>query len=599
MSETRGVLQEAVQQHLAQIRQNARRYVPVLEWGATYARENLRTDVIGGITVWGVMTPTAMAYSQMAGLPPQHGLYAAMAGLFAYALLATSRHVRVTASSTIAVMSASIVLPLGGGDTDQIIALSSMLALLVGIGLIFASLLRLGFIADFLSKSIIAGFVFGVAVTIIVGQLPKILGVPGGSGNVFDQISQLIQNLYATNWYTVAVSVGTMAVLVLLKRFAPRVPGGLVALALGILAATYFNLAQYGVAYVGEIPRGLPAFGFPRVSSPADIAALAAGAMGIIFLATGETIGVARSFASKYRYPIDTNQELMAIGAANILSGFSQGFAVDASLSTTATADDSGSKTQVSALVTVGMVVFTLLVLAPFFQNLPNAVLAVIVIRSVWVLLDVAGLRHMYEMRRTDFLLAITALMGVLLAGVLTGLLVAVFLALLMVLYRASRPYVAQLAELPYQPGAYADIARHPDGHLVPGLLIVRLDAPLYYFNASVASQQIRALVTDQAANLRGVVFDLGATADLDITSGDILQELITDLREQGLLLLLVQVRGPVRDRLRRLNLMEKIGEQHIHFNVHSAVLDFQQIQQAMGEETAVANQLQEVPDAL
>jgi len=558
------------------LRRQLNRYVPITAWLPTYPRDLLRGDIISGVTVWGVMVPVAMAYAQMAGLPPEVGLYTAFAALLGYAIFSTSRQLKVTASSTMAVMSAAVVGAMAAGDATRYAALSAALALTVGVILLLAGIVRLGFISDFLSKSVITGFVFGLALVIAIGQLPKLLGLPSGQGDFFEQCYQLITNLSQIKPYTLVVGVSALVVIFLVKRFFPRLPSGLVALVLGILAVSIFNLDEYGVSIVGAIPTGLPTPGLPQVSL-GDLPYLITGAIGIVFLAVGESLGSARSFAAKHRYEINPDQELIALGAANINAGLFQGFTVDASLSSTATADEAGERTQLSSIVTAVLIIVTLLVLAPLFYNLPNAVLGAIVIASVIGLMDVAELKRFYGSNRVDFVLAMVAMFGVLTTDVLTGLLIAVFLSLLIILYRASRPHVAVLGEVPGQVATYGDVARHPENAQVPGLLIVRLDAPLYFLNANVARGQILGLVTASQPPPRAILFDLGASADLDIASLDMLKNLVRELEEAGVDVLLAEVRGKVRDRLRKASVMADIGENRIYQSVPAAVNDFEQ----------------------
>ncbi len=525
---------------------------------------------------------TPMAYAQMAGAPPEAGLYAAFAALLAYAIFGTSRHLKVTASSTMAAMSAAVVAAMAGGDADRYLALTAALALTVGVLLLLAGIARLGFISDFLSKSVVTGFVFGLAITIAIGQLPKLFGVPATSGNSFEQLAGLIAELDQTNPWTLILGIGALAVIFLIKRFAPRIPAGLVALVLGILAVTIFNLDQYGVSIVGAIPTGLPAPGLPDISL-SDLPYLITGAVGIVFLAVGESLGGARAFAARYRYEIDPDQELIALGAANLSAGLFQGFAVDASLSSTATADEAGARTQLSSIVTAALIIITVIALAPLFHNLPDAVLGAIVIASVIGLMNVPELRRYFASNRIDLVLAMVALLGVISTDVLTGLIIAVFLSLIIILYRASRPYMAVLGKVPSQPAAYGDLARHPENLLVPGLLIVRLDAALYFLNANVARSQLLTLIAASQPAPQAVLFDLGASADLDIASLDMLKHLIVELDEIGIEVLLAQVRGSVRDRLRQASLMAEIGEDRIYLSVAAAVHDFEQRNQPIG----------------
>lgn len=550
------------------------RYIPIVAWLPKYERANLPVDLIGGLTVWGTTVPTALAYAGLAGVPAQAGLYTAMMALLAYAIFGTSRHLKVTASSTMAVMSAAVVAPLAGGDAATFAALSAMLALVIGVMLLIAGAIRLGFIADFLSKPIVTGFVFGLALVIAVGQAPKLFGIPGSSGNFFQQAFSLVANLSATNPYTLAISIASFILVFAVRRWVPMIPAGLVLLVVSILITSYLNLSEKGVAIVGSIPTGLPQFGLPHASI-FDIPFLIAGGAGMVFLAVGESLGTARAYAAKYKYHIDADQELFALGASNLATSFSQGFTVDASLSTTATSENAGAKTQLSSLVTSGMLLLTVLLLAPFFTNLPNAVLGVLVIVSVIGLLDVGEFRRYWNGKRTDFVIALTALIGVITSDVLTGLIIAVLLALVMVIYRASRPYIAILGKVPGVRGAYGDIGRHPENSTIPRLIIFRMDAPMFYFNANVADKQIRERVNKSDPRPLAILIDLAASGDLDIVSTDMLRDLIKDFRDENIEVLFCQVRGAVRDRLRKIGVMQEIGERRIFSSVDAAVNDF------------------------
>jgi SulP family sulfate permease len=557
------------------LREALHRYVPITAWLPAYRRDFLTSDLISGVTMWGVMVPVAMAYAQMAGLPAEVGLYTAFAALLAYALFGTSRQLKVTTSSTMAVMSAAVVGAMAQGNSAEYLALSAALAFTVGIILLAAGIVRLGFISDFLSKSVVTGFVFGLALVIAIGQVPKVLGIPSSQGDFFQQFVALIQNLPEVQPFTLLVGGLALAIIFLIRRFYPRVPSGLVALVVGILGVSIFHLDQYGVSVVGEIQTGLPAPGLPHVGLSA-LPYLTTGAIGIVFLAVGESLGSARAFAARHRYEIDPDQELIALGTANLSAGLFQGFTVDASLSSSATADEAGARTQLSSIITSALIVVTLLVLAPLFRNLPNAVLGAIVIASVVGLMDVGEMKRFYASNRIDFVLALVAMFGVLTTDVLTGLIIAVFLSLLIILYRASRPYLAILGQVPGQVGTYGDVARHPENERVPALLIVRLDSPLYFLNANVARGQILEMVRAGQPPPKAVLFDLGASADLDVASMDMLRNLVDELKELGSDVMLAQVRGSVRDRLRKSGIMVEIGENRIYRSVAAAVHDFE-----------------------
>jgi len=558
----------------AEVRRLSLRYVPIVGWLPAYPREWLRPDLVASVTSWGVMVPVALAYAGLAGVQPEVGLTTAFAALTAYAIFGTSRHLKVTTSSTMAIMSAAVVGPIAQSDPTAYLALSAALALIVGLILLVAGLVRLGFISEFLAKPVVSGFVVGLAITIIVGQLPKLFGVPGGGETVFNQIATLIDQLPETNPWTLAIGAGSLLLIVVLRAISPRIPAPLIALVLGIGLSTALDLASHGVSVVGQVTTGVPTPGLPRISL-LDIPYLTAGAAGIVFLAVGESLGAGRAFASRHGYTIDADQELIALGTANLASGLFSGFTVDASLSQSATGETAGGRSQVASLVTAGLILATAVVLAPLFANLPNAVLGAIVIAAVASLVDVAELRRYFEWRRTDFLLAMAALVGVVTTTVLVGLVIAVLLSLTALLYRASRPYIAILGRLRPEEATYVDLGRHPNAEMIPGLLIVRIDAPLYFFNANVAHDQILGLVASADPPPTVVVLDIGASSDFDVTTTDVVRELARELGERSIRLWLAQVKGAVRDRLRRTGTMDVLGEDRIFLSVGAAVEAF------------------------
>ncbi len=547
------------------------RYVPIATWLPAYPRRRLRADLVGAVTSWGVMVPVAMAYAQIAGVSAQVGLATAFAALIGYAVFGTSRQLKVTTSSSMAIMSAAVVAPLALGDATRYAALTAALALVVGVVLVVAGFARLGFISNFLSKSVVTGFVFGLAITIMVGQIPKLFGLPAGSGNVFEQLVHLVSQLGDTNLYALAVGGSALALILLFRFFAPRVPGALIALVLGIVVSNVFDLSAHGVSVVGEFTAGVPLPGLPGVQL-SDLPYLLIGAAGIVFLAVGESLGTARAFGTKYHYEIEPDQELVALGMANLASGAFGGFTADASLSQTATADSAGVRSQLSSLVTATLVFLTLVLLGSLFSDLPNAVLGAVVIAAVLSLMDVREMRRFYAQRRSDFLIALTALLGVTLTDVLTGMIVAVVLSLVMVLARASRPNISVLGRVPGQRAGFGDVERHPENEQFPGLVIIRSDSPLYFFNVLAARAQVLDLLAKADPPARTVLIDIGASADVDVTTSDALREFVAHLEMDGVELLLAQVRGPVRDRLRRTGLMDAIGDTHVFTSVADAV---------------------------
>ena len=555
--------------------QRLAKFVPIVGWLPDYPREWLRPDLIAAITSWVVMVPIALAYAGLAGVPAELGLATAFAALAAYAVFGTSRHLKVTVSSTMAVMSAAVVTSVAAGDPFTTIALTAALALIVGITLVVGGFVKLGFIADFLSKPVVTGFVFGLAITMIVGQLPKILGVPSPTGSLPEEVAQLIAAIPGANPWTMLVGFGALAIILVLRLVSPRIPGPLIVLALGILAVPALDLDQRGVGVVGEIVTGLVMPSIPNVALT-QLPFLAIGAAGMVFLAVGESIGAARAYGARHHYEIDQDQEMIALGTANLAAGLFGGFANDGSLSQTATSEAAGGRSQLSSLITAVLVLATLLFLAPLFRNLPDAVLGAIVIAAVIGLMDVAELRRYWAWRRTDFAIAIAALVGVVLTSVLAGMVFAVLLSVGFLLYRASRPYIATLGRISGYRATFGDLSRHPDAEPIEGLVIIRLDAPLYFFNANVARTQILDLVERGGPDTAGVLIDVAATADLDVTTLDMLATLIGDLHARSIEVMLAQVKSSVRDRLQSSGVMDQLGADRVYLSIGSAVSDFQ-----------------------
>jgi high affinity sulfate transporter 1 len=514
-----------------------------------------------------------MGFAQMAGLPVQAGLYAAIVALVAYAVLGTSSVLKVEPSPSMAVMSAVIVAPLALGDYAYYVTLSAALALVVGLILVGAGLARMGFLADFLAKPVVTGFLFGLALLIIIGQLPSLFGLPSGSGSALNQLGELITSIGETNPWTLAISLVSFFTLLLFRRYAPTLPGALVVIALSILAVLAFNLEELGVAVVGPIPSGLPTPRIPLVR-PTDLPFLLLGATAMVFVALGESLGTARTFAGDHRnWSIDTNQELLALGVANLGVGLVRGFTVGANPAATASANAARTKTQIASIVTAALILITYVTQIAILSHLPQAVVAVAVIVSVSHLLNLAELRRFYRSRKTDFGLSLITLVGVFVTGILPGLMIAVMLSLLIVLYRSSQPRVAVLGKIPGH-RAYGDIDENPDAEQIPGLLIVRPDVPLFFANANTLHSQINSLVSAAPTDLRMVIIDLGASADLDIACTDMLSNLIDELRQAGIGLLLADAKSATRSRLEHTGLLERIGEENLYLHVPEAVED-------------------------
>jgi high affinity sulfate transporter 1 len=542
----------------------------------------LGKDIAAGISSWAVMVPVAMAYADLAGVPAGVGLITATAGLTAYALLGTGRHVKVTTSSTMAVMSASVVAPAAGGDEATYIALTAMLAIIVGLMLLAAGLLRLGFLSEFLAKPVITGFLVGLAVTIAIGQLPKLFGVESTSGNVIDQLRGLAVQLPETNLVSLVIGVATMALILIARAVDRRIPGPLIAVAAAIVLVTALDLVDAGVVVVGAITATLPTPALPRVGL-GDLAFLVTGAAGIVFLALAESISAARAFGHRHGYRVDPDQELIALGGSNTASGLLGGFAVDASMSSMATGEAAGNQSQVSSLVTAGLLLLTIVVLAPLFTNLPQSVLGAIIITSVIALVDPREWKRYVEWRRTDALLAAVAVIGVVTTDVLTGLAIAALMSVILLLLSASRPAIAILGRLPGPEGTFVDAKRHEDAAPIEGLLIVRLDTPIYYFNATAVADEVLRSVDEAHQRPNAVLLDIEATNELDVTTSDMLLDLMSSLEDRDARLVVVHAKGSVRDRMRKVGLAERLGPTGMYPTEEIAVRALKEIKDRAG----------------
>ena len=549
------------------------RYVPILEWLPAYQLGWLRFDTIAGLTVWALLVPEAMAYATLAGVPPEAGLYAALPALVLYAVFGTSRHVTVGPSSAVAVMVAATVAPLAGGDGERYVALAAAMAVLVGLILIVAGIARLGFVSEFMAKPVLTGFIIGLALVIAAGQADKLFGIEAEGDDFFAVIWDIIVNLGDTHLETLLVGAGCLVLLFGLKRFAPRAPAALITVALSIIAVALFDLDNRGVHIVGDIPAGLPPLAIPDVGL-ADFQDLLPGALGLALVVYAESIAPARSFAAKHKYNVDANQELLALGASNVGVGLSQGFAVDASLSRSAVNDSAGAKTQVAGLVNAGLIFVTILALTPLFHDLPDAALAAVVISAVAHLVDVDELRHLYRLKKTDFSLAVVCMMGVLIVDVLPGLIIAVAVSILVLVYRASRPRTAVLGKVPDQ-DTFRDIERYPESETYPGLVIFRFEAELFFANVSYFRDRIRELVAVADPPAQAVLVDAEAIQYIDTTAVAALEELWEELADSGVELLMARVHGRVRDMLRRSGLEESIGASRIYPSVRAGVADY------------------------
>ena len=553
-------------------RARLRRWVPVTAWAAGYQRRWLRFDTIAALTVIGLLVPESMAYAQIAGAPPQAGLYATLAGLVIYGLFGTSRQIACSPTSTAAIMTAAVVAAHSSADPAQALTMVAMVAILVGLVSLAAGVARLGFISEFLARPVVSGYVTGLALTIIAGQVPKLLGldVPHSS-NFVRIVWQDITHLDETVAMTALLSVTALLLLFSLRRW-PRIPGALAVLVLGIAAAASLHLAAHGVAMVGTIPSGLPTPQLPDFRA-GELLGLLPSAAGIAIVVYAEALSGARTFAIRHSYEIDANQELVALGLANIGSGAVGGIVVSGGLSGSALSDSSGAKSQLTGLIGAALMVAVLLLVTRVGHYLPEAILGAIVVRAVWGLIDLKALHRFAGVRAVDVAPALAALVGVLLLGVLPGLGLAVALSLAILVYRASRPHAAALGRVPNE-RTYSDLARHPENETVPGLLIFRLDGQLFFANAGFAVDRLNQLLSVIEPSPRVVIWNLESTTDMDVTAAESLIRLVHDLRDSGRDLVFARVGSAVLDVFARSGLLDLLGEDHLFLTVDGAVED-------------------------
>ena len=523
-------------------------------------RRAVASDVVAGLTVWAVLVPEALAYATIAGVPPVVGLYAAPAALVLYAVLGTSRLLVVGPMAAAAALSAAAVGSLTG-DPAEAIVLTAVLALVVGAIAAAAGVLRLGFVAAFISEPVLKGFVVGLALTIIAGQVPKLFGLHAAHGSFVERVVDVVGDLDDLHVTSLVVGAVALAALLVLHRVAPRVPAPLVVVVAAIVAAKVLDLQDRGVAVVGDITAGLPDVGLPDAGWD-DYAALTASAVGIALVAFAEGLAAAKSYAAAVGDRIDANRELVALGAANIGAGLTSGMVVAGSLSKTAVNRSAGARSQLAGVVAAGLTVVTLLVLTGLFEDLPEPVLAAVVVAAVVDLVDLAALRRLARVHtaglgriygyaaRADLLAAVAALVGVLVLETLPGLFLGIGMSALLLVYRASRPHVAVVGRLDAD-GSWADVARHPDARPAPGVVVVRPEAGLFYGNADTVRAAIVAAVDGAGDPVHGVVLDAQSVPSIDITAADMLAELARELERRGIGFSVARDLGQVRDVLR------------------------------------------------
>ena len=536
----------------------------------TYDRGWLRSDLVAGLVLAAILVPQGMAYAELAGLPAVTGLYTTIACLLGYAIFGPSRVLVLGPDSSVSPMIFAALVPLlgAGDDVSDAIALAGMLALIVGAVEICLGLGKLGFVADLLSSEVRVGYMNGLAITIIVGQLPKLCGFSTDADDFFEEVREFVSSIDETEMRALAVGLAVLAVLLLLPRISRRVPAVLVAVVGATIVSAVFQLDEHGVATVGSLPAGLPTPEFPWTSVH-DLLPLVVAAMGITLVSLTDTIATASSFAARRREEVEPNQEMIGIGAANVASGFLQGFAVSTSGSRTAVAEQSGAKTQLTGVVGALVVALLLLFFHSLLADLPQSALAAVVIAAAFSLMDVRAVWRFAQIRRSALIVSLIATGGVIVLGVLEGIVVAISLAVILFFQRSWWPHGEVLGEVDHMGGWHA-VTLHPEAVERDGIVAFRWEAPLFFANAGTFRDQIRHLVRERQP--RWVVVQCQAVTDVDVTAGEVLQMLDQELNDQGIHMAFAEMRTRLQEHLLLYGLFETLDRDHFYPSIEAAI---------------------------
>lgn len=541
--------------------------LPGVRVARAYRREWLHRDVVAGLVLTALLVPQGMAYAELAGLPAVTGLYATVVPLLAYAVFGPSRILVLGPDSALAPLVAAAVIPVAGADPSERVAVAGLLALIVSGLLLVGSIARLGFLTDLFSKPVRLGYLAGIALIVIADQLPRLLGVQATRGHFVADVRDVAGRLGEIDPAAAALGIGCLVVVLVLWRIAPAAPGILFAVAGSAILVSVLNL---DVSVVGAVPGGLPS---PTIPSPSidDFGRLGLSAVAIALLAFADTSVLSRSYASRLGDRVDQSRELGGLGIANLATGLFQGFPISSSSSRTPVAEAAGARTQLTGVIAALAVGIVLVVGTGLLKDIPTAALAAVVIAAVLRLIDLPAFRWLLRVNRGDFALATASFLGVLVLGILPGVGFAVALSVLAVLERAWHPYSAVLGRVPELKG-YHDTLRHPEGAQVPGLLLFRFDAPLFFANAEVFRGALHQALAAERRPVWTVVVAAEPITDVDSTAAEVLGELHAELERQGIALAFAELKGPVRDKLRRYDLVEQVGEQRFYPTIGLAV---------------------------
>jgi len=548
------------------------RWLPGLRTLLHYERAWLRHDLVAGLVLTAVLVPVGIAYAVAAGVPAIAGLYATIFGLLAYALFGPSRILVLGPDSALVALILGVVLPLSGGDPQRAVALAAMMALVAGTVCVLAGLLRLGFVTELLSKPIRYGYMNGIALTVLVSQLPALFGFSSGGDDLIGESRAFIAGLAGGQTRPVALALGlfTLAAIVLLKRFR-RVPAVLLAVAAAAAAVALGDLdTRAGVPVLGSLPQGLPAFALPLIRT-SDIVPVLMGGVAAALIAFADTSVLSRAWAGRTGRASDPNQEMVALGVANLAAGLFQGIPISASASRTPVAEAAGAKTQLASVVGALAVAALLLGAPDLLATLPRAALAAVVIASALALFEFRDLRRIHRIQRWEFWLSIACFVGVAVLGPIQGIAVAVVIAVIEFLWDGWRPHSAVLGRVDGIKG-YHDIKRYPAARVVPGLVLFRWDAPLFFANAEFFRDRALEAVADSPTWARWLVVGAEPVTSVDVTAADVLEELEATLREAGIALCFAEMKDPVKDKLKRFGLFHRLGEDRFFATVGEAV---------------------------
>ncbi len=551
---------------------NLKKVIPVLAWLPQYNRGHLKGDLAAGLTVGVMLIPQGMAYAMIAGLPPIYGLYASTIPLIIYALLGTSRQLAVGPVAMVSLLTATGIGALAQGGTETYIALAITLAFFVGLIQFLIGAFRLGFLVNFLSHPVISGFTSAAALIIGLSQLKHLLGIEiGQTHHVHEIIIQAIEKFSEVNWVTMAIGLGGIAVIILAKKINKSIPSQLLAVVFGILLVWLFGLTSSGVKIVGEVPSGLPSFSTPTWSGE-SLKSLLPVALAIALVSFMESIAVAKAIQAKHNdYQVDANQELMALGLANVGGSFLQSYPVTGGFSRTAVNDQAGAKTGLSSFISAILIILTLLFLTPLFYYLPNAILASVIMVAVFGLIDYKEAIHLWRTDRSDFLMLTVTFMATLTLGIELGIGIGVLLSLAIIIFQTSRPHIAVLGNVPNS-HFYRNKDRFKDVICDNTLLIVRCDAQLFFANMDYFKETLKNLVAEKGNKLEAIIINGESINQIDSSALHELDRMITDYKSRKITWYFTGLKGPVRDAFQKVGLIEKVGANHFFMSVHEAV---------------------------